>query len=75
MFNPCIEHCYKRNGKQYNPNECNDTCEYAKAIEVLKRFLLLMKVVPVVNILIMKKMLGLIVTKWIKNVKIILCMK
>lgn len=40
MFNPCIEHCYKRNGKQYNPDECNTTCEYAKAIEVLKKVLI-----------------------------------
>lgn len=29
MFNPCIEHCYNRYGKQYS-SDCDDKCEYAK---------------------------------------------
>jgi hypothetical protein len=30
MFNPCIEHCYARYGKQYS-EECDSTCAYAKS--------------------------------------------
>lgn len=30
MFNPCVEHCYVRYGKQYSP-ECDNECVYAKA--------------------------------------------
>lgn len=29
MFNPCIDHCYLRYGKQYT-SDCDDQCEYAK---------------------------------------------
>lgn len=32
MFNPCIEYCYNRLGKQYS-SECDDNCEYAKAVK------------------------------------------
>jgi hypothetical protein len=30
MFEPCIEHCYLRFGKQFEP-ACYETCNYAKA--------------------------------------------
>lgn len=29
MFNPCIEHCYVRNGKEYS-SECDNICTYAQ---------------------------------------------
>lgn len=32
MFEPCIEHCYLRFGKQYTP-DCDDKCAYAKAVK------------------------------------------
>lgn len=35
MFNPCIEHCYNRYGKQYS-SDCDDKCEYAKVVREKK---------------------------------------
>lgn len=32
MFNPCVEHCYNRYGKQYS-SDCDDKCEFAKEIK------------------------------------------
>lgn len=32
MFEPCYEHCYLRYGKQYT-KECDDKCNYAKAVK------------------------------------------
>ena len=31
MFVPCFESCYLKYGKQYS-EECNDSCDYAKAV-------------------------------------------
>ena len=30
MFVPCRDYCYERFGKQYSPEECDATCDYAK---------------------------------------------
>lgn len=35
MFNPCIDHCYLRYGKQYS-EECKENCAYAKAVNDIK---------------------------------------
>lgn len=35
MFNPCVEHCYNRYGKQYSP-DCDDKCEYAQTLKEKK---------------------------------------
>lgn len=35
MFNPCIDHCYLRYGKQYS-KECKENCAYAKAVNDIK---------------------------------------
>lgn len=35
MFNPCVEHCYLKYGKQYSP-DCDDKCEYAKVVNEKK---------------------------------------
>ena len=35
MFNPCIEHCYNRYGKQYS-SDCDTKCEYAKVVSEKK---------------------------------------
>lgn len=32
MFNPCMEHCFIRYGKQYT-SECDNVCDYAKAVK------------------------------------------
>ena len=34
MFNPCVEHCYPRYGKQYS-SECDGKCEYARTVKEL----------------------------------------
>lgn len=36
MFNPCVDHCYLKYGKQYN-SECDEKCEYAKALKALEK--------------------------------------
>ena len=28
-FNPCIDYCYIRYGRQYEPGECEKRCEFA----------------------------------------------
>lgn len=35
MFNPCVEHCFNRYGKQYS-SECDEYCDYAKAVKEKK---------------------------------------
>ena len=35
MFEPCVDHCYIRHGKQYSI-ECDDTCEYEKIVKEKK---------------------------------------
>ena len=35
MFNPCVEHCFNRYGKQYS-SECDGNCDYAKAVKEKK---------------------------------------
>ena len=35
MFNPCVEHCFNRYGKQYS-SECDENCDYAKAVKEKK---------------------------------------
>lgn len=35
MFNPCVEHCYRKYGKQYS-SDCDDKCEYAKTVKEKK---------------------------------------
>lgn len=40
-FNPCIDYCFMRNGKEYS-SKCDDKCEYAKVVkekEQLEEFL------------------------------------
>ena len=32
MFNPCVEYCYNRLGKQYS-SDCDDKCEDAKVVK------------------------------------------
>lgn len=34
MFDPCVEHCYPRYGKQYS-SECDGKCEYARTVKEL----------------------------------------
>lgn len=36
-MNPCVELCYLRYGKEYSP-ECNEKCDYAKAVDELKKY-------------------------------------
>lgn len=36
-MNPCVELCYLRHGKEYSP-ECNEKCDYAKAVDELKKY-------------------------------------
>ena len=36
-FNPCVEYCNRRFGKQYDPIECKE-CDYAKAVSELKKY-------------------------------------
>lgn len=38
MFEPCYEHCYLRYGKQYTA-ECDDECNYAKAVKENKELI------------------------------------
>ena len=38
MFEPCYEHCYLRYGKQYT-KECDDKCNYAKAVKEKKELI------------------------------------
>ena len=35
LFNPCVEHCYNRYGRQYS-SDCDDKCEYAKVVKEKK---------------------------------------
>ena len=35
MFNPCLEHCYVKYGKEYS-EECDSKCEYAKLAKEYK---------------------------------------
>ena len=40
-FNPCINHCYIKNGKQFNLAQCYGKCDYAdicKETDGLRRF-------------------------------------
>ena len=32
MYSPCTQ-CFNRFGKQYDPDECDDNCEYANAVK------------------------------------------
>ena len=32
MFNPCVEYCYNRLGKQYS-SDCNDKCAFAITVK------------------------------------------
>ena len=34
-MNPCVDLCYLRYGKEYS-EECDETCDYAKAVKELK---------------------------------------
>lgn len=36
MFNPCVEHCFNRFGKQYTV-DCDENCEFAKVIKEKKK--------------------------------------
>lgn len=38
MLEPCYEHCYLRYGKQYT-TECDDKCNYAKAVKEKKELI------------------------------------
>lgn len=38
MFEPCYEHCYLRYSKQYT-KECDDKCNYAKAVKEKKELI------------------------------------
>ena len=35
-MNPCVDYCYARLGLQYDPKRCDDTCDYAKALNEKK---------------------------------------
>lgn len=39
MFIPCRDYCYLRFNKQYT-KECNNTCDYARIVKVLKEVLI-----------------------------------
>jgi predicted secreted protein len=35
MFNPCIDYCYIRYGREYT-HECEDRCDYARVCKELR---------------------------------------
>lgn len=35
LFNPCVDWCYQRYGKQYTAS-CDETCEYARVVKEKK---------------------------------------
>ena len=40
-FNPCLDHCYIKHKKEFNPAQCYGKCDYAdvcKELDALRRF-------------------------------------
>lgn len=40
MFVPCVDYCFNRLGKQYSPEDCDETCDYAMTVKILKEVLI-----------------------------------
>ena len=37
VMNPCYDYCFLHFGLEYSPERCDETCEFAKAIQENKR--------------------------------------
>lgn len=36
-MNPCYDHCFLYYGLEYEPERCDETCEFAKVIQEIKK--------------------------------------